>query len=256
MKTLNHPSDKLPIFHIGMTGSPSCLLGVFVMKKKKPIIPGKKFTRLTVTGNNYHSNGNIHNECVCDCGKTLFVITRSLNDGNVKSCGCLKIESVTKIHRDQFKTHGLTMDENGKVSRIHYIWDNMKQRCYNENCGAYQDYGGRGISICDQWRNDFKSFHDWAKENGYAESLTIERKDVNGNYEPENCTWILKSEQPKNRRNIKTVNDNGVIKTIIQAAKDHNKGYTSIWSRIKNGWSEYDALNIPMTGKFKTKTNK
>lgn len=86
-------------------------------------------------------------------------------------------------------------------TRLYITWLGIKRRCFKENCKDYKNYGARGITICDSWLNDFFNFKDWAYKNGYDDNLTIERKNVDGNYCPENCTWIPMSEQSKNRRN-------------------------------------------------------
>ena len=126
--------------------------------------------------------------CKCNlCGTVKTVHGTSLKSGTSKNCVCIR---KTGLH----KSHGLTSHP------LYRVWQRMKGCTNSPNHQDYKHYGGRGIKICDEWKNDFKVFYDWALTNGYERGLTIERVNVNGNYEPSNCTWIPRSEQPKNRR--------------------------------------------------------
>lgn len=133
--------------------------------------------------------------CRCDCGNEIVVDGRNLTMGGTQSCGCLKLERTSECHR----THGKSKE------RLYKVWKGMRRRCYGVNEPAYANYGGRGISICDEWRNDYTKFREWALENGYDPDAqygkcTIDRIDVNGNYEPSNCRFITLGEQARNTR--------------------------------------------------------
>lgn len=130
-------------------------------------------------------------------------------------------------------------------SRIYGIWCHIKDRCCNSKDARYKDYGGRGIKICKEWKNDFAKFYDWALQNGYKDNLTIDRIDVNGDYCPENCRWITMAEQQNNRRDNVFILFNGEKHTISEWAKIVGKNPASIRRRLLCGWTPEEILNKP-----------
>jgi hypothetical protein len=129
-------------------------------------------------------------ECLCDCGNITVASISNLRNGNTTSCGCYGRER----KREANKTHGKSN------TRVHRIWKAMHTRCYNPNFKFYHHYGGRGITICDEWLHNFQAFYDWAMVNGYKDDLTIDRIDSNKGYSPHNCRWVTMAEQNKNKR--------------------------------------------------------
>lgn len=134
-------------------------------------------------------------------------------------------------------------------TKLHRAWTNMKQRCNNPNNPDYSDYGSRGIKVCDEWLNDFKSFYDWSMSHGYSDELTIDRIDVNGNYEPSNCRWVTMKVQTNNKRcNIFITLANKEI-TLKEFAKETGVKYTTLYMRYRKGGVESVLQRVHQNGK-------
>lgn len=215
--------------------------------KYKPLKVGQKFGRLTVLGLHHvlpykRKNGIIENRecylCKCDCGKEIVTLKNSLRTGNTKSCGCLSAEKASIFCKSTKKTHGLTK------SRIYGVWSALKRRCYYKKDNRYYCYGGRGISVCEEWKNNFMAFYNWAISNGYRVGLTIDRINVNGNYEPSNCRWITKKEQNLNRRTNRIIEYKGERHCVTEWADIMGLDSKKFYYRITHGYSFEDACNI------------
>lgn len=166
--------------------------------------------------------------CECDCGKRKIVFQDCLMKGKSRSCGCLRTEELVA----RFTKHGCC------GSRIYNIYAKMKRRCYVESEERYEDYGGRGIRVCSEWLGEqgFENFHKWAMKNGYTDNLTIDRIDVNGNYEPSNCRWATYEEQSKNKRNNIVVTWNGKTQVLKDWCRELSLDYRTIKARFHKGW--------------------
>ena len=183
------------------------------MRKRKNLI-GQSFGRLTVIAEGKTRESNNKRKqyywlCQCSCGSQPKEINQnSLLNGEIISCGCYHSEH---NHEYGFK-HGMSH------TRIYTIWSGMIQRCCNPNAKNYPRYGSRGVTVCEEWK-EFKNFYDWSKISGYSDNLTIERLDNNGNYCPENCTWITKQKQMRNTRRNHYIKYNDEELTLTEWAR-------------------------------------
>lgn len=196
-------------------------------------LTGLKFNRLTVVKKDGDkSKGYWH--CVCECGKHKSVNWWHLANSYIGSCGCLRLESRSEIN----KTHGKSK------SRVYITWINMKNRCLKPTSKDYQNYGGRGIKVCDEWSYSFENFYRDMGEQ--PDGMTIDRINVNGNYEKDNCRWATPKQQCRNRTNSLIVEYNGVKKTLIEHCEDVGMPYKSVFRRIGLGWSIEKELTKPL----------
>lgn len=222
-------------------------------KNKLKDLTGKEFGRLKVIERapdyiNKKGEKEVQWLCQCNCENHTILPVRahSLLNGHTKSCGCLQREKATK--------HG------GKNTRLYGIWIGMRRRCYDTKHEAYKDYGGRGIKVCDEWKDDFAIFRDWAMSHGYnpdAEfgECTIDRIDPNGNYCPENCRFVSMKVQANNKRNTVSVISNDGYKFTVEDISDMTgiADYT-IRARIHRGWTYDQIINTPLNGYMNTLT--
>jgi hypothetical protein len=198
---------------------------------------GDRFGKLTIqkTYRKYFENYNgRYADCLCDCGNISTVFVGSLTKGDSRSCGCNIKETKPNL------THGM------RNTRLYSVWCKMKGRCYNENDPSYKDYGGRGIYVCDEWKDDFVSFYLWSQENGYADKLEIDRINNNGGYSPDNCRWTTKKVNCRNRRSCHNVTINGETKTVVEWAEVSGVSRKTVFTRIYRGWDYFDAIFSPV----------
>ena len=205
----------------------------------KKDLAGQKFGRLLVL-NREGVDKHRHTlwKCKCDCGNEVIVARTELVSGDTKSCGCYHREQITKYNKKNKVKHGL------HDSRIAIVWKNMISRCEKENDSGYKHYGGRGITVCEEW-HDLKAFAEWAYKNGYDENAprgecTLERINVNGNYEPANCKWADIKEQNRNRTiTVRVTREDGEI-PLSKLCEEKRISYKKIYRWMHEKGKTFD----------------
>ena len=204
-------------------------------------ITGQRFGKYTVISrveNNKHDMAMWL--CQCDCGTQKIVMGSSLRRGLILSCGCYHKEKVSQLQT----THGQSK------TRLFHLWQSIKARCNNPNNKHYSYYGGRGISLCPEWESDFSRFAEWAHNNGYDDTLTIDRIDPDKGYEPSNCKWSTRQEQQSHLRNCRIFEINGVSHPLNTWCKIYNMPHETVRKRLEKGWDIEKALSTPSDKRY------
>lgn len=186
-------------------------------------IIGSTFGRWTVIGRPI--DGKV--ECRCECGIVKMVHKSNLTTGKSSSCGCLTKE----VGKERMSTHGESK------TKLYGVWLAMRRRCYLKSTSDYKNYGGRGIHVCDEWKDSFEAFRSWSLSHGYKDGLTIDRRENDKSYSPDNCRWINRVAQGNNKRNNLWIMINGEKYTSAQWSRMVGISRGTIESRIKRGWS-------------------
>lgn len=186
-------------------------------------LTGQKFNKLTVLYLDKSRPSRAHWVCRCDCGNTVSVRADLLKNGNTKACGCL------------YNKHNQALQ--GNHSRIYGIYHDMKKRCYNTKNKSYKFYGGKGITISDEWLGDngFENFYTWSLNHGYSDRLSIDRINPLLPYSPDNCRWVTWGVQANNKSNNLKIAYNGQTKSLASWCRELNLNYSKVRQRMYNG---------------------
>lgn len=214
-------------------------------------LTGNKYGRLLILekSEKTDSSYNSYWVCKCDCGNTRILSGYNLKSGNTSSCGCyLKEQSAIRIKSQHGKGYGKKHGEYN--TRLYRTWAGIKNRCLNPNSTGYENWGGRGIELCNEWYK-FEPFRDWALANGYSDKLTIDRKNNNLNYTPDNCRWATVKQQNNNQSSNLYYEINGERHTLHEWSELLGFGYSAVYARIKQGVDPVDAMTYK--GRMKIK---
>lgn len=209
------------------------------MQKNTVDLTGMRFGRLYIKEFAGYKNRRAVWLCRCDCGNEKIIIGKNILNGKSQSCGCLRIDQTV----ERFTKHGLRSQNNDQTEKLYGVWKSMKARCYNKNQTEYNRYGGRGITVCDEWREDYSAFREWSFSNGYKEGLTIDRIDNDGNYCPNNCRWITQTEQCRNKSTNVFLEYNGTVYILKDLADMVGVDRKKLKRRIDKGMTIEEAIN-------------
>lgn len=193
---------------------------------------GLKFGRFTVISESERGNkGVIRWLCKCECGKEKVVVGYALRSGKSLSCGCYR-DSISYSH-GMFKT------------KMYTKWALMKNRCTNKNYTSYHNYGGRGITVCDEWMKSFHNFKNWSLKNGYSDDLQLDRRDNEKGYSPDNCRYVTVKQNGNNKRNTVLIEIDGITKPITEWAENSGVVRETIYGRLKRGITGKELITPP-----------
>ena len=216
---------------------------------KKQDLTGMRFGRLVaIEPVGQAKNRSVLWRCKCDCGGERIVTQGNLHMGSVRSCGCLRKESMQRAQK-------MTITHGESRTRLYNIWHGAIDRCEREGAYGFKNYGARGIDVYGPWKEDFKAFKKWALENGYADDLQIDRIDTNKGYSPDNCRWVTRTENGNNKRNNVIRTYHGVTDTLANLCRMFGKSYHLVQQRVLKGMSIEEALEKPSKRERKGETN-
>ena len=227
----------------GISKSCGCDSAVTTSERSLKDITNKRIGKLIVLGRTPHVPDHRFSWiCLCDCGKMVLYTTAELR--RCRSCGCSHEESRQKRFSEYRAVHGNPKD------RLYHVWTGMRNRCQNPKNPEYQNYGGRGITVCEEWENSYPAFRDWAYATGYDKDAptgqcTLDRIDVNGNYEPSNCRWVDLNTQANNRRRCRIYEIDGVSRSLGDWCKKYGVSRNLVYNRLQLGWDIQRALTEP-----------
>ena len=231
----------------GFTKSCGCLHNEQLRERKLIDLLGQKFGRLLVLKRAENHGRETYWKCRCDCGNIKEINGAKLKNGHTKSCGCLSKETTSEI----FKTHGMSS------TRLYRIYKKMYRRCYKPKTKWFENYGGRGITICQEWLGEqgFENFAKWSMKNGYADNLSIDRKDNDKGYSPDNCRWASAKEQANNTRSTVFLTYKGETKSASEWSEITGIRQDTLTMRKRNGWSDEECIEIPLNSRRGNKRN-
>lgn len=225
----------------GFTKSCGCLHNEQLRERKLIDLSGQKFGRLLVLKRAENHGRETYWKCRCDCGNTKEINGAKLKNGHTKSCGCLSKEITSEMSR----THGMS------DTRLYRIYKKMYRRCYKPKTKSFENYGGRGITICTEWLGEhgFENFAKWSTENGYNDNLSIDRKDNDKGYSPENCRWATAKEQANNTRSTVFLTYNGETKPASEWSEITGIRQDTLTMRKRSGWSDEECIEVPLNSR-------
>lgn len=228
----------------GTTKSCGCLTREKAASRRQDLV-GKVYNRLTVISPKILEDGTFSGKwnCLCQCGNYTEVTTARLNNGHTQSCGCLGIDRSREVCGTHLMRH----------TTEYAVWDNMKARCFNPNNSNYPRYGGRGITVCDEWKDSFESFY--ADMGPKPAGCSLDRINNDGNYCKENCRWADSVTQANNKSNNRMLSAFGKTQTMANWARDCGLTSNCLESRLKHGWGIEKALTTPSKGRVKYERN-